>query len=167
MSGKTDKQIFFEVQLDWLNAKKGILSAKDAEGTIYVATPPKFGGEGKPWSPEHLFLSSVSSCFMSTYLAFAQRGNFQVSHFDCNAVGEIEVVEGKYKFTTINLYPKIYISDESLRERATEALEKTHRSCLISNSVNATIFYHSEILIAPAAVINKSENEYDKLNLLL
>jgi len=64
MSGKTTKQFFFEVQLNWLEGKRGILSAKDTPGTIHVATPLEFGGEGKPWTPEHLFLSSISSCFM-------------------------------------------------------------------------------------------------------
>jgi len=169
MSGKTDKQFFFEVQLNWLSAKKGVLFAEDAEGTIYVATPPKFGGEGKPWTPEHLFLSSVSSCFMSTYLGFAQKSGFQVSHFECNTIGQIEITEGRYKFTNINLYPKIYVANESLREKATGVLGKTHQSCLISNSINADIFYHSEIMIAPgtATVKNETAGEFDRQNLLL
>lgn len=169
MPGKTEKQFFFEVQLNWLSAKKGILFAKDAEGTIYVATPPKFGGEGKPWTPEHLFLSSVSSSFMSTYLAFAQKAGFQFSHFECNTIGQIEMAEGTYKFTNINLYPRIYIADESLREKAAAALEKTHKSCLISNSIRADIFYHSEIVVTPGTIDAKKEpeGEFDRENLLL
>jgi organic hydroperoxide reductase OsmC/OhrA len=149
MSGKTNKQFLFEVQLNWLTAKKGILSAKDATGTLHVATPPIFGGEGKPWTPEHLFLSSINSCFMTTYLAFAQKSGFEISNFDCNIIGQIEIAEGRYKFTNINLYPKVYIADESLREKATAALQKTHKYCLVTNSINADIFYHSEILINP------------------
>ena len=78
MSGKSSKQYLFEVQLNWLTGTRGVLSAMDAEGTVRVGTPPEFGGSGKPWSPEHLFLSSVSSCFMSTYIVFAKKisGNF-------------------------------------------------------------------------------------------
>jgi peroxiredoxin-like protein len=147
MSGKTAKQFFFEVKLNWLADTRGTLTAKDATGTIHVATPPEFGGEGKPWSPEHLFLSSINSCFMTTYLAFAKKLRFKISNFECTAIGQIEIVDGKYKFTNINLYPKIYIANEALREKANLALEKTHHSCLITNSVNAGIFYHSEILL--------------------
>lgn len=147
MAGKTDKQFFFEVQLNWLADTRGILSAKDANGTVHVATPPEFGGEGKPWTPEHLFLSSISSCYMTTYLVFAKKLGFEISHFDCNTIGQIEIIEGKYKFTNINLFPKMYITGEELREKARIAMEKTHKYCLITNSVNATIFYHSEILI--------------------
>ncbi|MFM9910293.1 MAG: OsmC family protein [Chitinophagaceae bacterium] len=147
MAGKTDKQFFFEVQLNWLADTRGILSAKDASGTLHVATPPAFGGEGKPWTPEHLFLSSISSCFMTTYLSFAKKLQFEIAHFDCNAIGQIEIIEGKYKFTTINLYPKIYIGDETVREKAISAMEKTHKYCLISNSVNAQVIYHSEVVL--------------------
>lgn len=147
MAGKTDRQFLFEVQLNWLADTRGILSAKDADGTIHVATPPEFGGAGKPWSPEHLFLSSISSCFMTTYLAFAKKFHFEISRFSCSTIGQIEIVGGKYKFTNINLYPKIYIADEAIREKANLALEKTHKYCLITNSINAGVFYHSEILL--------------------
>jgi peroxiredoxin-like protein len=149
MLGKTDKQFLFEVQLDWLTDSKGILSARDAQGTIHVGLPPEFGGEGKPWSPEHLFLSAVSSCFMTTYLAFAKKHGFSISHFNCNAIGQIEIVEGKYKFTNINLYPKIYIASNAYMEKAKQVLEKTHAYCLVTNSINAGVFYHSEVLLDP------------------
>jgi peroxiredoxin-like protein len=144
---KTDKQFFFEVNLSYLADTRGILSAKDAEGTLHVATPPEFGGQGRPWTPEHLFLSSISSCFMTTYLAFAKKLQFEISNLECNTIGQIEIIEGKYKFTNINLFPKVYIADETLRQKANLAMEKTHKYCLITNSVNAAVFYHSEVLL--------------------
>lgn len=84
---------------------------------------------------------------MTTYLAFAKKLQFEITNFECNTIGQIEIVNGKYKFTLINVYPKISVADETLKEKANTALEKTHKYCLISNSINAAIFYHSEILI--------------------
>lgn len=147
MSGKTENQFFFEVDLHWLRKQRGVLSAKDAEGTIHVATPQVFGGEGKPWTPEHLFLSAISSCFMTTYLAFAKKLKFEISNFACEAVGQIRLVDGKYKFTRVDLFPKVFIANVELEEKARSAMEKTHKYCLISNSVDTTIFYHSEVLV--------------------
>jgi peroxiredoxin-like protein len=147
MKGKTDKQFLFEVNLNWQEKNKGILYTVDADGAIDVATPPEFGGEGNSWSPEHLFLSAISSCFMTTYLAFAKKLQFSIAAFECNIIGQIEIVNGKYKFTLINVYPKITVADESFKEKANTALEKTHKYCLISNSINAAIFYHSAIKI--------------------
>jgi organic hydroperoxide reductase OsmC/OhrA len=146
MTGKTGKQFFFEVQLNWGERTNGILTANDTEGSIHVGTPPEFGGDEKTWSSEHLLLGAVSSSFMATYLAFAKKSGFEVSHFECNVIGQIEIVEGKYKFTNIHVYPKIFIAKKALREKATIALEKTHKSCLIVNSLNAKVFYHSEVI---------------------
>ena len=140
-------QSLFEVQLNWLNTSKGILTSKDVDGFIHVAAATQFDNHEKSWSPEHLFLSAINSCFMITYLRFAKEIEFAISHFECNTIGQIQMVTDKYKFTHINLYPKIYIAEESIKEKANLALQKTHASCLISSSVNAEIFYHSEILI--------------------
>jgi len=157
MSDQTSKQHFFDVQLNWLTDTKGVLTAKDAEGTIHVATPPEFGGSGKPWTPEHLFLGAISSCYMSTYLSFAKKLKFEISHLNCEAIGKLEIMEGKFKFTVINLYPKIFIADELLIDKANLAAEKTHKYCLITNSINSAVFYHTEITVMPEA--EKIEND--------
>lgn len=165
MPGKTDHHFIFEVQLNWLSGKKGLLFARDAEGTLHIATPPKFGGEGKPWTPEHYFLSAISGCFMSTFLAFAQKADLKISHFDCNIIGQIEIHQGRYKFSKIDLFPRVYIENEILREKANMVLAKTHKYCLITNSVRADIFYHSQVLInpdlaIPAGDMNEGEFNY-------
>jgi peroxiredoxin-like protein len=143
---KNNKQFVFEVELNWLVKKRGVLSSNNVNNTLHVATPQEFGGEGREWSPEHLFLSSISSCFMSTYLFFAQKLNFEVINLECTAIGQIELIDGKYQFTRINLVPKIYIASEELREQANLALEKAQKYCLISNSINASIIYNSEVI---------------------
>jgi peroxiredoxin-like protein len=147
ISRKTDKVHFFEVDLNWLSHKEGILSAHDVGGTLHVATPPSFGGEGREWSPEHLFLSAISSCYMTTFLHFLNKVGVNITKFSCNSIGQIHLVEGKYKFTQVDVYPKIMVSDESAIEKVSGAVQKTHQYCLISNSVDARIIYHPQILV--------------------
>lgn len=147
ISRKRDKQFLFQVELNWLLDQKGVLSSPDAAGQIHVATPALFGGKGKEWSPEHLFLSAISSCFMTTYLAFAKKFEFEISNFECSTIGQVDLVEGAYQFTRINIFPKIFISDEALHSKAKLALEKTQKYCLVSNSIKAEMIYHSEVLI--------------------
>lgn len=146
-SGKTDKQFLFETRLDWLQGDRGILTADGTGPGVYVCLPPALGGVGGDWSPEHLLLCSVSSSYMTTYLAYARKLGFEVTHFTCGAIGQIELVAGKYQFTNINLYPKISIADESLRPKADEAVTKTHQYCLVGNSLRADIFYHSRVVL--------------------
>ncbi len=145
MTNKTDKQFLFEVKLNWIESAKAVITAPDTEGSVQVATAPEFGGVGKPWSPEHYFLSAISGCFMTTYLAYAKKLDFDIKDFNCDIIGQIEIVAGKYKFTHINIYPNIYIADETIREKANMALEKTHKYSLVSNSIDADIIYHSKI----------------------
>lgn len=148
MTGKSKKQFLFEVRLNWLTGTIGILSARDADGTLQIATPPEFGGEGgKPWTAEHYFLSAISSCYMATYLAYAAKLAFEISYFESTAIGHIKIINGKYKFTNVNLYPKIYIPDEDIREKANMAVTKTHKNCVIINSLDLDMIYHDEILL--------------------
>src|SRR6476620_9094531 len=97
----------FDVHLNWLTKQKGIISADDAHGTIAVATPESFGGEGNDWSPEHLFLGAVSSCWMTTYLYFAKKFGFEIYQLDCRANGKVETINGKLGFTRIDVYPPV------------------------------------------------------------
>jgi len=140
-------QYYFEVQLKRSSGLKGVLSAKDVEERIEVATPPGFAG-GVPgyWSPEQLFLSAICSCLMATYLAFAGKKQLDVSGFECNAIGQVELVEGHLEFTTVNLFPKIYVQKEEDLTAANEILLKTYRHCIIANSVKAHLVHHGEVL---------------------
>lgn len=150
MAGKKDKSFLFTTELHWKEKQIGRLSVKDTTDEIVVATPVCFGGVGQHWSPEQLFLASISSCFMATYLSFA--APHTLADFYCTAIGQVEQIEGKYRFTQINLYPIVYIATESKRVSAQQALVKTHQHCLVTHSVSALVYYHSEIKILETSV---------------
>jgi uncharacterized OsmC-like protein len=76
--------------------------------------------------------------------------------FECSATGQVEIVDGKYKFTYIHIYPKAFVGNEADVEKARIAMEKTKKYCLISNSVNAEIVQHPEVVIAKQLVINSA-----------
>ena len=82
---------------------------------------------------------------MSTYLHFAGKMNLKITHLECQAVGQIELVEGKYKFTHIGVFPTIYVDDHTSVELADLAMLKTKKQCLISNSIKADIIYNGKI----------------------
>lgn len=146
---KKQDGIQFAIHLDWLELKRAMITSKEVEGSIHVATPAIFGGTGAEWSPEHLFVSAVASCFFTTYLYFADKMGFNVSHLTCNANGEVSLREGKYLFTHIDIYPKICVADEALIEKAHTALVKAEAYCLIANSVNAAVKVHGEVVKDP------------------
>ena len=146
MLNKDDKAVLFKVKLNWIGDTVGLLTSASVSEDLPVAAPLEFGGNEKLWTPEHFFLNAIAGCFMTTYLSFSKKMDFKISDLSCETIGQIEMVKGKYKFTRVDLLPKVYIANENLREKAEEAMEKTHRYCLITNSVNAEMVYHSQVI---------------------
>lgn len=149
MIAKTDKhQYYFEVQLHWQGGHKGIMTAPDVKDTIRVATPPEFkGGVADMWSPEHLFLSALSSSFMTTYLALADKAELTISHYECNVIGQIALVDGHLEFLAINLFPKIYVPAADDMVKANEVLKKAYAHCIVANSIKPHLVHHGAVLV--------------------
>lgn len=156
MSLKNNKPIIFSADVHWSGEKSGMVSSPSAKGSLFVSTSPEFGGPEGNWSAEHLFLSSITSCFMSTYLGFIDKLKIVHTGFECTATGQVELVDGKYKFTYIHLYPKAFVGNSADIEKAQVALEKAKKYCLISNSISAEIVLHAEVELAKhsAAITN-------------
>jgi len=156
MSLKNNKPIIFATELYWSGDKVGIVRSSSLK-SFAVSTSPEFGGSENEWSAEHLFLSSIISCFMSTYLSFVDKMKIENTGFECTATGQVEIIDGKYKFTFIHIYPKAFVGNDVDVERARVAMEKAKKYCLIANSVNAEIVQHPEVVIAKQhAVINSA-----------
>jgi organic hydroperoxide reductase OsmC/OhrA len=154
MISKTQEPKYdFDVQLAWKGGRKGIVSANAIDGVIEVATPPEFeGGVPGIWSPEHLFLSSLSSCLMTTFFAIAAKRRLAISDFECNCTGHIRLIEGHLEFTVIDLFPKIYVEQEADIPIADAILLKTYKHCIIANSVSSLLVHHGEVLLSKAQV---------------
>lgn len=130
----------YNVSLKWEEGRKGVLSSPELPTRFEVATPPEFD-KGIPgiWSPEHLFTSSVLSCFMTTFLAVAEFSKLDFQTFECSAEGVLDKVDGKFLMTEINLTAHLKINDEAHTEKAQRILEKSETACLISNSIKSKV----------------------------
>lgn len=76
---------------------------------------------------------------MTTFLAMAERAGLAFSSYESTAEGRLELVEGKFQFTTITIRPSIMLKAGGDVVQAKELIEKAERNCLISNSMKATI----------------------------
>jgi len=139
---------YYDVALKYISDRKGVLSSSKLPSTIEVATPPEFA-KGMPdiWSPEHLLVAAVNSCLMTTFLAIAENYKLDFVSFDCNARGKLEMVDGKYMISEIELMPELTIKSENEIEKAEKILMKSERACLISNSIKSNIVFTPNILL--------------------
>lgn len=108
--------------------------------TIEVATPPEFSG-GIPgiWSPEHLFVGAVGSCFMTTFLAVAEKSRLPFDGFCCQASGILENKDEVVMISRISLHPEILVPRQELIGKALKVLDISHAACLILHSVKSEI----------------------------
>lgn len=130
----------YNVNLKWNAERLGEVSSPELNSKIEVATPPQFpkGIEGI-WSPEHFFTAAVNSCFMTTFLAIAENFRLEFKEFNCNAVGILDQVDGKFLMTEVVLNPTLVITKEEDKEKALRVLDKSEKACLISNSINSKV----------------------------
>ena len=131
---------YYNVNLNWTTERKGEISSPEIKARIEIATPPPFPkGIDGIWSPEHLLTASVSSCFMTTFLAIAENSKLEFVSFDCPAKGKLEQVDGKFLMTEILLEPVLVITKEADKEKAERVLQKSEAACLISNSIKSKV----------------------------
>lgn len=136
---------FYEVNILWKEGRIGELSSPVLEKTITCATPPEFP-QGVPniWSPEHLFVAAINSCYMATFLAIAYNFKVEIESLSCRTVAKLEMVDGKYLFTQAEMFPVVkLINAEKDSDKAQRIVEKAKAGCLVTNSMK------TEILLSP------------------
>lgn len=130
---------FYDTTIEWLNARQGTLSAPELP-SLTIAAPPEFKGHAGMWTPEHLYVAAVNTCFLTTFLAIAEMSKLEFESFTCKGKGKLEKIEGQgFKITEVVLSPKLMIQHSRDLERATRILEKAEANCLISNSINSIV----------------------------
>ncbi len=127
----------FKTKVKWEENKKGEIWSNKTP-TIKISTPPEFKGEEGFWSPEELFLASVNTCIMTTFLYFKDKLSFHLLSYESETEGEVSFKEGKLSFTSITVYPRIKVMKGEI-SKAKSAMEKTKKYCLISNSIRPEV----------------------------
>ena len=138
----------YSTEVEWTKDREGNLCAP-VMPCLHVDAPPEFKGHEGSWTPEHLFVGAVNTCFMTTFLAIAENSKLDFVSFKTAADGKLEKLEGQgFQMTEVTLRPKLVISNSRDAERATRILEKAEKHCLISNSIKTAVHLEPEIKVA-------------------
>ncbi len=140
------QEYFYEVNINWKRDRVGELSSPVLSPTIECATPPEFpNGVPNIWSPEHLFVAAINSCYMATFLAIADNFKLEIESFSCNTIAKLEMVESRYQITTAEMSPVVKLSNPADAEKVIRVLEKAKAGCLVTNSMKTEISLKPEI----------------------
>ena len=125
-----------------------VVSATDLPA-LQTGPPVQFGGPGAQWSPETLLVAAAADCFILTFRAIARASNLSWIELRCNAAGRLDRVDGITRFTQLTLHAHLTVAVGSDAQKAQRLLEKTERTCLITNSLAVTPVLTCEVETEP------------------
>jgi peroxiredoxin-like protein len=117
------------------SGSNGVVHAEGVLAYISFSAPPEFLGESGRWTPEHLLVAAVVSCFVSTFSGIAEKSRLEFATFNLDAEGLLRSADGIWRFTEIKLRPVVTILKVEDRDRAMLLLEKAEKSCFIARSL--------------------------------
>ena len=134
----------------WSTHHTGIVEGEEIPRTINFSAPPEFHGEPGLWTPEHLLVAALATCFVSTFRAIAEASKLEVAGLEAAVEGVLEKADGGFSFTRFTLRPRLTIAREDDREKAGRLLAKAEHVCLVSRSLKGSIQMESEVSVAEA-----------------
>jgi organic hydroperoxide reductase OsmC/OhrA len=127
----------YEIQLAW-PGRGGALIHAGARPVITGGAPPEFGGHGSCWSPEHLLLSSLSLCLMTTFESVVTKAGLNVHRYGCRAEGVLDRTASGLGFTSLGLHVEVDVAPEDV-ERASKLLATAKKHCIVANALKPVV----------------------------
>jgi len=136
----------YKIKVEWTEDKKGMVEKDDGK-KIEISTPPDFGGPSGYWSPEELFVSSIASCLMTSFLYFVLKNNVKLISYENKATGKVEKIEKKgYVFTDVEVEVAAKVDKNEDMDKIKTFLALAKKYCLISNSTNVKISVKNSVI---------------------
>jgi len=144
----------YRVDGNWMGARIGAVSPHEIDQPVHFSSPPEFGGEAGHWTPEHMLVAAVASCYLATFSAMARNSKLEFLDLGVTVYGTLTMEPAGWRFNEIVICPRLTLADDSKRERAERLLLKAERSCLIARSLSANFSLQATVHIAeePALV---------------
>jgi organic hydroperoxide reductase OsmC/OhrA len=134
----------YEIQLDWPGHGGAALTA-GRRSPIAGGAPPEFDGRDSWWSPEHLLLSSLSLCLMTTFESVVAKARLAVHGYRCQAEGILDRTEAGLGFTSLRLRVELEV-DATDAERAQSLMTKAKKHCLVAAALRPVVDIEVSVL---------------------
>jgi organic hydroperoxide reductase OsmC/OhrA len=127
----------YSVGLLWDGDEGGSISSGERP-PIRGGAPPEFDGRASWWSPEHLLLSSIGLCLMTTFQAYLRRAGLDLAAYESRGEAVLNKVPGGLGFTSITLHVRVKVASDDV-EQARGLLVKAKSQCIVANALMAPV----------------------------
>lgn len=138
----------YETTLAWPGSGAASLAA-EGRPVIEAGAPPEFGGQEAWWTPEHLLLSSLSLCLMTTFEAFARKDGVRVHAYSCRGDAVLNRVPDGLGFTHMALDVTVTTAPEDV-DRARDLVMKAKHHCIVARALMPPVHLNLQVVAAPA-----------------
>jgi organic hydroperoxide reductase OsmC/OhrA len=142
----------YDVELAWTGRGGAALSA-GPRPVIEGGPPPEFQGKDAWWSPEHLLLSSLSLCLMTTYQAITEKAHLPIAHYDSRAEGVLDRMPTGLGFTRLVLHVAVKVTSREHVDRARQLLFKAKDHCIVARTLMPPVQLEATVTAADTAVM--------------
>ena len=130
----------YEININWKNTPNAVM--KDHKlPEIEVNAPANFGGPDDVWSPEHLFVSSIASCTMLSFMYFAEQRKVEIKSYESCAKGILKKGDNGFEFESVIVNAKVELPEEQTG-KVQKLAELGEKYCLVSNSVKCNVEFN-------------------------
>lgn len=148
----------FDARVSWRKGATGVAAAShlvhfEGRPSIEVSAAPQYRGDASRINPEELFLASLASCQMLSYLAFAGRAGIDVVAYEDAAQAKLAIVDRRMRVAAIALRPRITLAPGQDAAKARGLVESAHASCFIANSVACPVEVEAEIVVSTESAV--------------
>ncbi len=120
--------------------------ALEGKPELLGSGPTVFKGSAAGLNPEEMFVASLVSCHMLTYLALCALKGVAVTGYSDHGEGRLERVgPGKMKFVEATLRPKVRVAPGADLKLAEELHHKAHEGCFVASSVNFPVLVEASV----------------------
>jgi organic hydroperoxide reductase OsmC/OhrA len=136
-----DTRVFtYGAELIWQGGRRALVTSDDRPPLV-VAPPSDFpGGSDSDWSPEHLFLASLESCTMLSFIAHCGHSGIELVSYEARATGTLVRREDdhRYAFEAVEMTVLTRVAGGHAAA-ARELTDRAERDCFISASTTAQV----------------------------
>ncbi|WP_331272083.1 OsmC family protein [Motilibacter aurantiacus] len=121
----------------------------DGKSPVAASSDPAFRGDPARWSPEDLFVASLSQCHLLWYLHLCADAGVVVAGYVDDAGGTMQLGDdGSGRFTEVVLRPRVTVAQPAQVEAALALHADAARMCFLANSVAFPVRHEPEVVAA-------------------
>ncbi len=119
--------------------------------SIQVTPPKEFAGPDGYWSPEAFFSAAISTCFILTFKAISRGKKLTWENINVEVDAFLDKVETTLSFTRVDIFVTLSIpaTEAGKEDLYLKALQRAEETCLITNSIKASVQLHPKIELTP------------------